>query len=102
MYRSSCCSWRLYILIYRSAKLQALYSYSCYPVHVYAQQGSTFGHVGLCMYACGQKIDLFSALLFEKLLPCVLYYLILEFKHLQSGFLRPASCTSGAFRSCSI
>ena len=45
----------------------------------------------VCMYMCvmcicGQKIDLFSVLLFEKFLLCVLYYLILEFKHLQSGF----------------
>ena len=68
-----------------------------------------FGRVGLCMCVCsmysmyvcmyvcmyvwhydGQKIDLFSALPFEKLLLCVLYYLILEFKCLQSGFLHPA------------
>ena len=39
----------------------------------------------VCMYVCicGQKFDLFSALLFKKLLLYVLYYLILEFKNLQ-------------------
>ena len=59
-------------------------------------------YVCMYVYICDQKIDLFSALLFEKLLLCVLHYLILEFKRLQSGFLRPASCTDGAFRACSI
>ena len=33
---------------------------------------------------------------------CVLYYLILEFKCFQSGFLRPASCTDRAIHTCSI
>ena len=55
-----------------------------------------------CVCICGQKIDLFSVLPFEKFLLSVLYYLILEFKRLQSGFLRPASCTDGAIRVCSI
>ena len=58
--------------------------------------------VCVCMYVCGQKIDLFSVLLFEKFLLSVLYYLILEFKRLQSGFLRPASCIDGAIRGCSL
>ena len=43
----------------------------------YAQQGYAFGSVGLCMYVCMydtyiKKIDLFSALLFEKLLLCII------------------------------
>ena len=42
------------------------------------------------VYVCCQKIDLFSALPFE------LYYLIVKFKHLQRGFLHPASCTDRA------
>ena len=41
---------------------------------------------GLCVWLrwfvyvciCDQKIDLFSALPFEKILPCVLYYLIMD------------------------
>ena len=33
--------------------------------------------VCVCLCVCGQKIDLFSVLLFEKFLLCVLYYLIL-------------------------
>ena len=67
--------------------------------------------VCVCMYVClyiyvcilcDQKIDLFSVLPFEKFLLSVLYYLILEFKCLQSGFLHPASCTDEAIRVRSI
>ena len=47
--------------------------------------------VYVCVY-----VDLFSALPFEKILLSVLYYLIVEFKHLQSGFLCPMSCSDGA------
>ena len=53
------------------------------------QAGYAFGCVSSCVYVCvyniyGQKIraDLLSALPFEKILLCVLYYLIVEFKHL--------------------
>ena len=49
-----------------------------------------------------KKINQFSVLLFVKFLLSVLYYLILEFKRLQSGFLCPASCTDEAIRVCSI
>ena len=42
------------------------------------QHGYVFDCIGLCI--CGQKIYLFSALPFEKILMCVLYYLIMEFK----------------------
>ena len=47
------------------------------------------------VYVCVYE-DLFGALPFEKILLSVLYYLIVEFKHLQSGFLRPVSCSDGA------
>ena len=43
-----------------------------------------------------KKIDLFCALPFRRLLLCVLYYLIVEFEHFQSGFLHPVSCTERA------
>ena len=56
--------------------------------------------VYVCVYVA--KIDLFGALTFEKILLSVLYYLIVEFKHLQSGFLRPVSCSDGAVHMCSI
>ena len=66
----------------------------------------------VCMYVCmyimcvyyyvAKKINLFSVLLFGKFLLSVLYYLILEFKSLQIGFLRPVSCTDEAIRVCSI
>ena len=85
--------------------------YACviyYPVHVYTAGLSIWlrWFVYVCMYVyvciCGQKIDLFSVLLVEKFLLSVLYYLILEFKRLQSGFLCPANCTDGAICVCSI
>ena len=64
----------------------------------YAQLSYVFGHVGLSVYVakkltknCQKK--LFSALPFEKILLCAL---IVKFKHLQSGFLHPASCTDRA------
>ena len=76
---------------------------SYYPIRVCAAGLCVWSHrfvyvcicvcVCVCVCVCGQKIDLFSVLLFEKFLLCVLYYLILEFKR---GFLHPASCTDGA------
>ena len=61
-----------------------------------------FGHISfLYIHVCDQKIDLFSALLFKKILVSVLHYLFVEFKCLQSGFLCPASCTNGAIYACS-
>ena len=41
---------------------------------------SVYVCIYVCMYVCicGQKIDLFSALLIEKFLLCVLHYLILN------------------------
>ena len=36
-------------------------------------------YIMVCVLLCGQKISLFSVLLFEKFLLSVLYYLILEF-----------------------
>ena len=53
----------------------------------------------VCVWVCDQKIDLFT---FEKILLSVLYYLLMKFKHLRSGFLHPASCTYGAIHACSI
>ena len=46
-------------------------------------------------------MDLFGDLPFQRLLSW-LYYLLVEFKHLQMWFLRPVSCTDGAIRACSI
>ena len=42
---------------------------------------------------CGQKNWLFSALPLENLLLSVMSCLFFDFKHLQCGLLRPASCT---------
>ena len=75
------------------SRVMRLVTSVCVCVYVYTG-------VYVCVYICGQKIDLFSVLLFKKFLLSVLYYLILEFKRLQSGFLRPASCTDGAIRGC--
>ena len=46
-----------------------------------------------------KKSTFFSALPFEKIQLTVLYYLLVEFKHLQSGFLRLMSCTDGAIHA---
>ena len=60
-------------------------------------------HLVALFYVCmWPKIDLFSALLFEKIPLCVLYYLIVEFECFQSGCLCPASCTDRAIPVCSI
>ena len=70
----------------------------------YVQQGQVMHLVALvCVYVyMWPKINLFSALPFEKHLLCVLYFLIMEFKRLQSGFLHPVSCTDEAICACSI
>ena len=48
--------------------------------------------VCVCVYVT-KKMDLFSALAFEKILLSILYYLLMIFKHLQSRFLCPVSFT---------
>ena len=71
----------------------------------YAQQGYAFGHVGLCTYVYVYlltKNTLFSALLLENLLLSVMCCLLFEFKRLQCGFLRPASCTDRAIHAFPI
>ena len=73
----------------------------------YTQQGYAFGHISLCMYTCicmytWQKSNLFVALPFGKILLSVSYFLLMEFKCLQSGFPHPASCTDEAIHACSI
>ena len=75
--------------------------FSCWVITLctYAQQGYAFGCVGLCtyvricIYICRQKNRLFNALLLENLLLSVICCLLFEFKRLQCGLLRPASCT---------
>ena len=47
----------------------------------------------LYIYICGQKNWLFSAIPLENLLLSVMSCLLFEFKRLQCGLLRPASCT---------
>ena len=47
----------------------------------------------ICVYICGPKNWLFSALLLENLLLSVMSCLFFEFKHLQCGLLHPVSCT---------
>ena len=54
------------------------------------------------MYMCVYMRPKNSVLSFKKFLLSVLYYLILEFKRLQSGCLCPASCIDEAIRVCSI
>ena len=44
--------------------------------------------VCVCVYVT-KKMDLFSALPFEKILLSILHFLLMIFKHLQSRFLRP-------------
>ena len=58
----------------------------CIHVHVYVAKKST------CLMPYCLK----------KILLCVLYYLIMKFERLQSGYLRQVSCTDGAISACSI
>ena len=60
----------------------------------------TFDHVGLCTYVytyIHTKNRQFSAFLLENIQLSVFYYFLTEFKHLQSGLLRPASYAIHAF-----
>ena len=72
-------------------------SLAFYTVHMHSRVMRLV--VLVCVWVCDQKIDLFT---FEKILLSVLYYLLMKFKHLRSGFLHPASCTYGAIHACSI
>ena len=55
--------------------------------------------VYMCIYM-STKNRLFSALLLKNLLLSVMCCLLFEFKRLQYGLLRPASCTDGVIPAC--
>ena len=78
-----------------------MYMYIFFTLCAYAQQGYAFGRISLYIILW-PKTNLFGALPFKKILLSVLYYLLVEFKCLQSGFLRPASCIDEGIYACSI